>query len=309
MNPPSDKTVPSSGPHDPSGVDSLETAENRPTDEAGSWFRRCIDVVGLLPPKQGDDPYAHRRGEPRGLAVLWLVFLLGASAIVYTSVGMPNTGSPEGYRFASKMLMSVLGVGVVVAWPMLRLSQHAPDRGGPSATLRDLIVILAPVQAFYWPQVLLTGWGLDAIALAAMILFAWTLLAGAVVALALGPARPLEERYGDPLGGRHRIVAGRVAWMLVLVIALTAAPVAMLVLPTPGSASDGIGTPAVLAMCSPLTAPWEILRDRIWTGARTSVSPQHWRVALLSVLAGLAAWAVVVILTRNAAVARASTNA
>ena len=269
------------------------------------WF---VEVVGLLPPRDAEDPYAHRRGEPRGFAVLWLCFLLLSSGIVYTSVGSPSLASAEGYRFASKVLMTVVAVGIVVFWPMLRLSQPSPYSGGPSATLRDLVVVLIPVQAFYWPQVLLTGWTIDAIALAALIVFAWALITGAVIALAIGPATERAKAYSD---GHSALAAAhhgpgrlqRVLWMLALVLSVLVAPLLSISLGPIEPPESGIGIAGVLAMSSPLTAPWEILTDRVWTGSRAAVQPGQWRIAVLWTIAGFAAWAVALILTRRDPVA------
>src|SRR5204862_230299 len=69
-------------------------------------------------------------------------------------VSMGGT-SADVMRPATRALLAVTAAGVVLIWPMVRLSQ-APDEHPASGSLQDLVVVLIPTQAVSWPQWL--GW-------------------------------------------------------------------------------------------------------------------------------------------------------
>lgn len=267
-------------------------SDPEPTRPGG--LRKFAESVGLIPPRDGSDPYAHRRGEPRGFTVIWLVFLFLAAGVVYGSVGNPVLASAEGYRLASKLLLTTIAIGLVTIWPALRLAQHAPLAGGISATARDLAIVLIPLQALIWPQSLITGWSLESVAVIALHLAAWTLIVGAVIALATGPALA-PARTREALAAAPHPVPGLArsgAMALILLMGL-AAPI-WSVLEAPVS-SDLDQVPVdTLAMCSPITAPWEVFADRVWTGTRSPVLEGHWKPTLLTFVLGLAAWAALI---------------
>ncbi|MEM1071237.1 MAG: hypothetical protein AAGH71_00250 [Planctomycetota bacterium] len=276
---PADEPAPEPAPVAAADAQTIKAPSTR-----SSGFRGLLELVGLVAPKRGHDPYAHRRGEPRGFAALWMFYLLIASAVVYSSVGTPSFGSETGFRYASKILMTVISAGVVLVWPMVRLSQRSPERPARSV-LRDMGVLLVPVQAFYWPQLLLTQWGADAVGGAMLVLVAWLMVVGAVLVVAARTVPTESWAYADPAGGERVLV--RVLWMLVI-----------LVLPLIGPwlwRSAGHGSADLLALASPLTAHWEMLRDRVWTGSRTGLTAEHWRMVLLSLIVGTAVWVLVLL--------------
>jgi hypothetical protein len=259
-----------------------------------SAFRRVIDEIGLLPPRQGADPFAHRRGEPRGLAVLWLVYVLLVSALVFASLGGPLLGSGEGYRQAAKSIQTLIAFGSVVLWPMLRLSQSSPPSGGLRSVGADLVVLLIPVQALLWPQVLLTGWPVSALACVALIAAAWTAGTGAAVGWAIAA----HGTDGSPLFNRSRAGGHRTAVLALVVAASVVGPVGSVVLgPVRGSEADPLRDSLLLS--SPLTAHWVILRDTVWSGSRATADPSAWRAAWLTAAAALAAWGIASIALRN----------
>src|SRR5262245_41002258 len=99
------------------------------------------------------DPWAHRRGEPRTLAALWLLFLFAATILSVGAVGLFGLVSTDVYRPAARVMLEIVTIGVVVLWPMVRLSQEAP-KFPLRAMLGDCLVILLPTQAVIWPQAL-----------------------------------------------------------------------------------------------------------------------------------------------------------
>lgn len=275
-----------------------EHPANANHERAPRGLRGFAESVGLIPPQAGKDPYAHRRGEPRGFTVVWLVFLLVAAGVVYSTVGNPVLASAEGYRFASKVLLTTVAVGMLTIWPVLRLAQRAPLAGGVAAALRDVAIVLIPMQALIWPQTLITGWTVGAVAAIATLFTAWTLIVGAVIALATGvprvPARSLAALRGSPEPVNP--VVRSMAMLAILSLAL-AAPGAMLLLGP--SATEASGQVDQMALWSPITGPWEILADRAWTGRHAVALPEHWRPILLTLVGSLAAWGVL-LATRRA---------
>src|SRR5947207_1904454 len=72
------------------------------------------------------DPWAHRRGEPRIFAFLWTLFLFAATGFTFMAAVSMGGTSADVMRPATRALLAVTAAGVVLIWPMVRLSQ-APD--------------------------------------------------------------------------------------------------------------------------------------------------------------------------------------
>lgn len=162
----------------------------------------------LRPPVRVDR-WAHRRVEPRGLALLWTLYLL---AITLTTFWTPTTGAgldPLAGRYASRQLLVSAAVGYAVLWPMLRLCQVFPGDGGLRSVGKDLLVVVIPTQAVVWPLAFLALWPMSVAAALGAQSLAWTLLVGALLSMALGP------------GGSDRrpTVWRRVVWMAVILAA------------------------------------------------------------------------------------------
>ncbi|MCA9300051.1 MAG: transcription elongation factor GreA [Phycisphaerales bacterium] len=126
------------------------------------------------------DPWAHRRGEPRTLALLWTVALMFAAALTFATAGVGGVIDIDSYRPAAQALYFFVVVGSVVLWPMVRLSQVTPARP-LRASLHDLWAVLGPAQAVIWPQVWLTKWGMVTIGAVAVMLVSWCLLVGSLL--------------------------------------------------------------------------------------------------------------------------------
>ena len=85
------------------------------------------------------------------------------------------------------MLISAV-IGLIIGWPMLRLSLETavyPIK----QTVLDLVVLVALVQVVVWPLRLVTPWSPARTAALDATLVAWTVLAGALVASAVGTRR------------------------------------------------------------------------------------------------------------------------
>src|SRR5262245_36263588 len=107
-------------------------------------------VAPSAPPARRVDRWAHRRGEPRVFAFLWTLFLFAATATTFLAALSAGSSTPDVMRPATRALLAVTITGIVLVWPMIRLSQSA-DRHPIGGVAQDLVVILIPVQAVIWP--------------------------------------------------------------------------------------------------------------------------------------------------------------
>lgn len=208
------------------------------------------------------------------------------------------------YQYAARMMLLCVALGLAVLWPMVRLSQAVPIRQGPaSAIFKDMLVLLPPAQAVVWAQAAArSGWAVDLIAAMAVSLWAWPMLAGAVLAFVLRPAARGQQATGRPgaqvldAGTVHASARGpgslrRTLVMLALVIAATLPLLALRL---------GPGWAAAL---SPLSAVLDLTRPRPVGPGQPSVDAGRWiALGLLLALAFLA-WVILAV-----ADARASTT-
>ncbi len=124
---------------------------------------------------------------PRGLIFLACLWLIG-SWLLSMGVHRPVEPSSASYTPGIRMMLICIGIGLMIGWPLLRLSQGTTQR--PMAhTVLDLVVLLSLIQVVIWPLRLVTPWGLERTAALDATLVGWTILAGAVVASAVGSRR------------------------------------------------------------------------------------------------------------------------
>ncbi|MHC4082214.1 MAG: hypothetical protein ACYS15_15005 [Planctomycetota bacterium] len=124
---------------------------------------------------------------PRGLILLasgWLV----ASWLLAIGLRAPIEASSASYTPGVRLMLICLAVGLVIGWPLLRVTQASmpyPVR----QVLLDLVVLLALVQVVIWPLRLVTPWSPARTAALDATLTVWAVLAGALVASAAGSPR------------------------------------------------------------------------------------------------------------------------
>lgn len=228
------------------------------------------DEVILLKPK-GPDPWPHRRGEPRAFAVFWILYLLGSTIVSLGPAWSLGAPSYETYRPAASTLMVLCGVGLLLLWPMVRLSQ-APPRYPLRAVIGDLIVLLLPLAAVVLPQAFpfMTGWPMRVAGAVMLVFTGWAFAVGGVLLFVLSGSATAVARAGA----------------MALIVAASLAGPAVEGLrprrPPPAQAMDA-ARPAALA--SPLSAAWEITRDRSWSGQAARLLPAH-ETAVVWTLAG-----------------------
>ncbi len=237
-------------------------------------------------PRAKPDRWAHRRTEPRPLAFLWTSFLAVASAVTLVTLVTQGATGHDAYRPAAQSLFAVMGAGLCLLWPMLRLSQPLAPRPVGAAVAKDIAVLITPAQAVLWPQAMffLAAWPLEVIGACSAILAAWTLLVGAVLSAALAHVGLIESSRAG-----RTAAAPRALWTLAIVALVSAGPLLGLGAPAPTGA-PGTTRDANLAMlASPVTAMLEITSPRPWSGQAAAALPVHWRaVGVTSALAVLA---------------------
>lgn len=234
------------------------------------------DIFGRRPKGHGN--WDHRRGEPRTFALLWTIFLMLATLVMFSSLGVAGTVTIDAYRPAVRALLLTITVGMVVLWPMTRLSQERPQRGVAAAIARDLVVVLLPTQALLWPQALplLGAWPVLQMAALAACQAAWALVVGGMLALALTvDARPRALMRG--------------VWMLAMVGLSIGVPMAQFMLGViEPLRSQG---PNSAMMWSPVLAAGELLRDRGLVGPATTL-PADWQAIGVTAMVGVGLWVV-----------------
>jgi hypothetical protein len=237
------------------------------------------------------DPWAHRRGEPRLFAFLWSLFLFAATLTTFGSASASGELSHETLRPAARTLLVLIAVGISIGWPLVRLSQ-SPDRHPRRGSLRDAIVILVPIHAVLWPQMLwwLAQWPISVVAALVALFTAWTMLIAALLAYAQ-ITRPAASSV-SPRANAHAT-----NWMLIF-IALTLLGLVPALIDSSrlARAGDVIPRAANLSwMPSPITGAWDLARDRSWTGNAASVSRLHWlAIGVVSLIAGVV-WALALV--------------
>lgn len=234
------------------------------------------------------DPWAHRRGEPRVFAFCWSLYLLLAVAGSVTWVASTSQVTPDSYAPAARIMLVVVAVGATILWPMTRLSQVSPEKSAVGSTLADLVVVLLPMQMVIWPLTFLARWPTGIVASVGLLLAAWTLLAGGVLALALS-GRRVADAGASGLGWRS-------VWMTAFLALALCAPGLMLAKSSGASTSDPIVEvasarpwPAWLPMLSPLTAVTQITGKGLM-GPQRPVSPLEWGVIGWVGIAGVWLW-------------------
>lgn len=194
---------------------------------------------------------------PRALIFLASIWLIG-SWIATIGFVPPVHPSSSSYEPGVRLMLVALACGLLVAWPMLRLSQTAavaPLR----QVLLDVVVLAAMVQVVLWPLRLVTRWSLGRTVLIDGTLLAWLMLVAAVVAPAIA---------------RHRGGARTFAMVACLLLVLGGPALGLL---------TGAAAPA-------LAGPFVALRD-LSIGGGAPVEPAHRLGFLLAAAAALIAWA------------------
>lgn len=228
------------------------------------------------PPEPAVDPWAHRRGEPRVFAFFWTFYVLLAVAGSLTWVARYTAITASSYGPAARIMLVVVAVGMIVLWPMTRLSQASPRAHPALAAVGDFFVVQAPVQIIIWPLIVLANWPSDIVIGLAAMFAAWGVLVGGLVALALA-GREVSE-------ARDARLYGRTGWMVVaLALGFGAVAVQAALIAT------GVSAPPWLRMSSPVTAI-PALTGHGLSGPSAPVSQAQWQTIVGTLSVAVLLW-------------------
>ena len=131
-----------------------------------------------------DAPTAEALVLPRGLIFLASLWLIGCWLLTI-GVDTPIQPVSASYTPAVRLMLLCVSIGLLIAWPLLRLSQ----RWTPfplQATALDLLVLLSLVQVVLWPLRLVTPWSIGRTTAIDAAISSWLIIVGAIVAAAIG---------------------------------------------------------------------------------------------------------------------------
>jgi len=209
---------------------------------------------------------------PRPLIFFASIWLVG-SWLLSIGIRQPMQPSWQNYAPGVRMMLHSLIIGVMIGWPLLRLSQR-PAFYPARQTLLDVIVLVSTIQVVLWPLRLVTPWTVSRTLLIDVTICVWLMLAAAVVALLV--------RTRDPLA--------RIAGMLVCIALCLAGPAIALL----GVAIRMPNDPDGATMISPLVGV-----HRLATGNGSPTTPEDWAmIRWVAITAGIA-WLAVFLLPRR----------
>ena len=107
------------------------------------------------------------------------------------------------YEPSAHIFLCSIVIGVLIAWPLLRLSGPRLERSHAVASL-DSISLAVLVQIVLWPLRLMTSWTVERAALIDALFLGFILIGGAIIAIA--------TRRGG--GVRIATVIGLLVWLI-----------------------------------------------------------------------------------------------
>lgn len=233
------------------------------------------DLLGNTPRNHPD--WSHRRGEPRVFTLLWMIYLMGSTVLMFSSMAMAISISPEITRPAARSMLIVMVVGFSILWPMVRFSQRHPSNTFVRDAIRDAVVIFIPMQAVVWPQTLpvLASWSISVIGAVTFLSLAWILVIAGIIAI--GSSSIHRNNGKDTI---------RVIWMLIIMLVVFLAPI-LGFLNLDAQLID-VDRPRVGWLLSPITGVIELTRDRSELGSSARIFIEHWRMILAVGCVGIA---------------------
>lgn len=198
---------------------------------------------------------------PRGLilgAAVWLII----SWILSVGIDPPVESSSESYTPGVRLMLVCITIGLMICWPLLRLSQ-APKFWPLSQTILDMVVLLSLIQVVIWPLRLITPWTLDRTAALDATMAAWTILAGAIIASAIG-----TNRFG----------VRNLAILACIAMCLLGPAIALLTTTAGGSAFSIVEFGPIVSV------------HKLAEGENSPVTSGQWMNILIPAIAGILAW-------------------
>lgn len=197
---------------------------------------------------------------PRALIFLASIWLIGSWIL---SIGLRQPVHPASASFepAVRLMLVCLATGLMIAWPLLRLSQ-SPTPYPFRQTILDLLVLLAMLQVVIWPLRVVTSWSVLRTASIDATLCGWVLIIGALITSAL-----LSDRRGP-----------RTFAMIAAVLLCLAGPAA-------AALAGVLGEASMIVTGGPLMSIREL-----GDGSSPRVSVAHWQRIGLLFLAAVTSW-------------------
>lgn len=194
-------------------------------------------------------------------ALIWMLYLMGVTILMFSSFMNALSISPGVTRPAAMRMVLATILGITLLWPAVRLAQQPSERP-VRHVLRDLFVLLVPAQAVIWPHAMgvLAGWPLELLCALCVAFAAWAMVTGGLIALADAGAMSLP----------------RWVWMGCVLLIVFGVPLGGLVLTEPSGVRPDSLRPAW--MFSPATTVIELTRDRSASGSLDLVRSGHWRM-------------------------------
>jgi hypothetical protein len=96
---------------------------------------------------------------PRGLVVLSALWIFIAWVTLF-GFSPPVQAQSSSYGPSIQLLFATIGVGIAIAWPMLRLAGRASSVP-LTQSIFDGLAILVLLQVVLWPLRLVTAWSLS----------------------------------------------------------------------------------------------------------------------------------------------------
>lgn len=190
----------------------------------------------------------------------WVCFLFVAAVLSLSLGGALGLVSTDVYRGSARVMLDVVGVGLGVLWPMLRLSQEKPANVR-RAMVQDALVVAGTLQVVALPQMLpwMGAWPPGPVLALAVSYAAWALVLSGVL--------------GVWWSGR-----GAASWVVMagLVGMECVGPVVTLVSGQWSRGPEREWWGAMALTASPLTMAREVLAERLYLGAAAAADGAHW---------------------------------
>lgn len=258
-------------PHPASDGAPYPAPAGEPARDWRDWWHRESAVTFGDP--RAPDPFAYRRAEPRLFAFFWTVYLLVAVLGAVVWLARAPISGPSAFSPAARTMLVVIAAGVVILWPMTRLSQLAPPRPVVRAMALDLFVILGPAQLVIWPLVFLADWNVKVVAAVAAQLGGWGAIVGGIATVAL----VRRSQTGTLRAGPWK---PGLLWMSVIVFVAVVIPIVIRFLFTGGHTPEWVGA------LSPFDFGGSMLGQGL-SGPTTAPRPARWAaIAALWAIAG-----------------------
>lgn len=223
---------------------------------------------------------------PRGLVMLAALWVF-CSWILLFGFRPPVQPQAASYGPTLELLFALIGVGIAIGWPLLRLSAR-PSSAPILQPVFDALAIFVLMQVVVWPLRLVSNWTLPRTWLVVGALAVSLAVTGAILALALGsPSRRTRT---------HAMIASVTAALLpiaVLIVGEAIAPTGSPVFAdSPRALGDGSWRPLV-EWAVPASAP--VLLGRCAEAVPLDPNPAEWALLRTGIVVALALWTVAII--------------